>query len=226
MGFKSPFQHQTSQSQSSNEHHGDGTHLPKPGIPHGLLGRPHTAGGCKPLQAPSSLLSLQYKMALRRKNKHFRSIRPTLTVRSKGAVRRAHTINSGCRGAAMLGWLSVGGRPELPPRDAGRGGRLEDVSGGLHLGHSRGALHGGWGRPWAGAAGCWAVLGSRLYPTKSATRGRAGGSWSTAGRWPGGAGEGVRPLGGVVCRGLWCLPETPVAPCTHVDPTASQIKPC
>ena len=157
MGFKSPFQHQTSQSQSSNEHHGDGTHLPKPGIPHGLLGRPHTAGGCKPLQAPSSLLSLQYKMALRRKNKHFRSIRPTLTVRSKGAVRRAHTINSGCRGAAMLGWLSVGGRPELPPRDAGRGGRLEDVSGGLHLGHSRGEVGVAHGRVLRGAGLCWAA---------------------------------------------------------------------
>lgn len=37
-------------------------------------------------RAATISLSLQYKMALRRRNKHFRSIRPTPTVRSKVTV--------------------------------------------------------------------------------------------------------------------------------------------
>lgn len=53
-------------------------------------------------------LSLQYKMALRRRNKHFRSIRPTPTVRSK-------VTGSGGAMLPAQGMAGLGGSRSEPP---------------------------------------------------------------------------------------------------------------
>lgn len=93
-------------------------------------------------KATAVLLSLQYKMALRRKNKHFRSIRPTPTVRSKASM------------GLPLCCSSAHAAPPSPGH--GRGGGLTAVTGGAEL---SAGCHSLWAEdlappvPWCGSAG-------------------------------------------------------------------------
>ncbi|XP_026712786.1 capping protein, Arp2/3 and myosin-I linker protein 2 [Athene cunicularia] len=58
---------------------------------------------------PPDLSAEEYKMALRRKNKHFRSIRPTLTVRSKATARLSLGRSSAQALSPLLGHGQCGG---------------------------------------------------------------------------------------------------------------------